>query len=152
MAGNVVSGSSNSDDMIVNINVTPLVDVVLVLLVIFMITAPALYQQAIHVDLPKAVSGEATKHVTLKFMIQKEGQIYLDKTAVKREQIPELIQKALKDDPAANSVISADAAVSHGNVVMLIDQMKQNGISRVAIGVDNPSAVPTSGTPSSSKK
>src|SRR6476646_10217575 len=77
MAGSF--SSSSDDDMIAGINVTPLVDVVLVLLIIFLITAPVLYQSAIKVQLPKAKSGEETQKSPLSFTITKSGEIAWDK-------------------------------------------------------------------------
>src|SRR5680860_538573 len=67
--------NSSDDDFISGINVTPLVDVVLVLLIIFMITAPAIYQSAIKVQLPKAKSGEASEKPPMNFTISKEGTL-----------------------------------------------------------------------------
>src|SRR6476659_6646273 len=68
-------GSTSEDDVISGINVTPLVDVVLVLLIIFMITAPVLYQSAIKVQLPKAKTGEQSNKSPLSFSISKEGSL-----------------------------------------------------------------------------
>lgn len=129
---------SDSEDMITGINVTPLVDVVLVLLVIFMITAPAIYQAAIKVELPKAVSGEKTEHITLKFTLTKDGQIMLDKEVVTMDKIPGIVTQAVTKDPTANAVIFADAGVSHGQVMQLLDSVKVNGIAKFALGVDSP--------------
>lgn len=135
-----MAGMSNSsdEDMITGINVTPLVDVVLVLLVIFMITAPAIYQSAIKVELPKAVSGEKTEHITLRFTLMKDGKIVLGKDETTLEKIPELVKSAIEKDPTANAVLFADAGVSHGQVMKVLDQIKANGIAKFALGVDSP--------------
>lgn len=129
--------SNNSDDMITGINVTPLVDVVLVLLVIFMITAPAIYQSALKVELPKAVSGEKTEHVTLRFSVSKDGRISLDNEIITAEQITDIVKKAIEKDPSANAIVSADSSVQHGAVVGVIDLVKVGGINKISIGVDS---------------
>ncbi len=137
MAG---SFSNDSDDMIVGINVTPLVDVVLVLLVIFMLAAPAIYQAAIKVDLPKAVSGEQADHITLRFTVLRDGTYMLEKEAVALEKVKEIITESLKKDPTASAVVAADRECTHGQVIGLIDQIKANGIAKIALGVDSPQA------------
>lgn len=129
---------SDSEEMITGINVTPLVDVVLVLLVIFMITAPAIYQSAIKVELPKAISGEKSDRVTLKFVLMKNGSILMGRDNITREKIPEIAKMALLRDPTANAVIAADSLMSHGEVITFIDLLKSNGVSRFAIGVEAP--------------
>src|SRR3954469_1827821 len=79
--------SSTDDDMITGINVTPLVDVVLVLLIIFMITAPVLYQSAIKIQLPKAKTGEENPKSPLNFTISKDGDLAWDKEKLSWESL-----------------------------------------------------------------
>ena len=69
------SSNSSDDELVAAINVTPLVDVVLVLLVIFLITAPVIYQSAIKVQLPKAATGENNANTPLSFTLDREGAI-----------------------------------------------------------------------------
>src|SRR4051812_26716722 len=75
-------GSSNDEEVFSAINVTPLVDVVLVLLIIFMITAPAIYQSAIKVQLPKAKSGETSEKQSISFVITKDGSLTWNQESV----------------------------------------------------------------------
>lgn len=131
--------SSDSDEMITGINVTPLVDVVLVLLVIFMITAPVIYQATIKVDLPKAVSGENTKHITLKFTLTKSGKVLLGNDEVGKDKVSAIVQKALQEDPTANAVLAADKTLTHGDVIEFIDVLKSAGLQRFGIAVDSQS-------------
>ncbi len=130
--------NDSSDEMITGINVTPLVDVVLVLLVIFMITAPVLYQSAIRVELPKAASGEKTEHITLKFTMLKDGTIALGNERISRDQVVDVVKKSVQTDPTANAVIAAESSLPHGEVIGFIDLLKTNGLTRFAIGVDTP--------------
>lgn len=132
---------SDSDDMIVGINVTPLVDVVLVLLVIFMITAPVLYHAAISVDLPKAKSGQNVKHVTLRFSMLADGKIALGSDIIKRSNVPSILANAIKQDPTANAIVAADKNLTHGAVVSFIDLLKQAGLTHLGIAVDSPAPI-----------
>ena len=103
-----------------------------------MITAPAIYQSAIKVELPKAVSGEKTEHVTLKFSLMKDGSIALGEERIAQDKIADAVKQALQKDPTANAVVFADAGVSHGAVMGLLDVIKVNGITKFALGVDSP--------------
>lgn len=135
MAG---STRNDNDDMITDINITPMVDVVLVLLIIFMIAAPTLYNASIKVELPAAKSGEKTEKVTLKFVLQKDGKIFLDKKEIKKEELPTLLKKSLEIDPKTDAIVEADRSLTHGAVVEFIDQLKGAGIQRFAIAVEGP--------------
>jgi biopolymer transport protein ExbD len=129
--------TNTDEEMIVGINVTPLVDVVLVLLVIFMITAPVIYQSTIKVELPRASSGEKTEHITLRFTLMGNGDTMLGSDKVSRDRVPELVKSALKQDPTANAVIAADRNLTHGTVITFIDLLKTNGLQRFGIAVDS---------------
>jgi biopolymer transport protein ExbD len=127
---------NDNDDIITGINVTPMVDVMLVLLVIFMIAAPTLYQGGIKLDLPVAQSGEKVEKITLKFSLQKDGKIFLDKKEVTASEIPGFIKKAMELDPKADAMISADRNLPHGSVMTLVDLLKTGGIQKFTVGVE----------------
>ncbi|MEO7161475.1 MAG: biopolymer transporter ExbD [Bdellovibrionia bacterium] len=137
-------GFSEDEDVFSAINVTPLVDVVLVLLIIFMITAPAIYQSAIKVQLPKAKSGEASEKPPMSFVISKEGTLTWNQEAVTWETLEQRLatekERSLnKNDPQASQtmpvMISADEATPHGTVIRLMDLLKVAGITKFAISV-----------------
>lgn len=136
----MAASSNDQEDMISGINITPMVDVMLVLLVIFMIAAPTLYNGSIKVELPAAKSGEKTEKITLKFILTKDGKIILDRKEVSKAEIPGLLKKSLELDPKADAIVEADRSLTHGAVVEFIDQLKTAGIQRFAIGVDSPQA------------
>ncbi len=133
----MAASSQNDEDMITGINITPMVDVMLVLLVIFMIAAPTLYNGSIKVELPKAASGEKNDRITLKFNLTTDGRIVLDKKEIKSEDLPGIIKKALEIDPKADALVGADQSLTHGKVMEFIDQLKVQGIQRFAIAVDD---------------
>lgn len=129
--------SSNDEDMITGINITPMVDVMLVLLVIFMVAAPTLYNGSIKVELPKVSSSEKNDKITLKFTLQTDGKIFLEKKEVTQAEIPALIQQAIAIDPKADALIAADQSLNHGTVIKFIDLIKTSGVKRFAISVDD---------------
>ncbi len=133
MAANLKS--SGDDEMISGINVTPLVDVVLVLLVIFMITAPMMYQSALKVNLPAAKSSERVERVTLRLTLGKDGRLAAGNRLITNDQLAEVVKEALKKDAQADAVISADSGTEHGAVVSLIDSVRTAGITKFAISV-----------------
>jgi biopolymer transport protein ExbD len=123
-----------TDSPITAINVTPLVDVVLVLLIILMVTAGYIVSKTIPVDLPKSATGEAT-HVTLAITIDQKGQRYLDAELVSDEVLRQRVTLAHERDPETRAVIAADGATAHRQVVAVIDLLRQQGIARFAINV-----------------
>jgi biopolymer transport protein TolR len=123
-------------DEITAINVTPLVDITLVLLIIFMVTATYVVKEAIEVDLPRAAAGGETVGPTLAFALDREGKLYLDGAPASEQAAREAVRAALAKSAEARALISADRAVSHGRVVELIDLVKTEGLTRFAIDVE----------------
>ncbi|MEW6058216.1 MAG: biopolymer transporter ExbD [Bdellovibrionota bacterium] len=120
------------ENEISEINVTPLVDVVLVLLVIFMITAPALYQNALKVQLPQAQTGEDQSKSTLQLVIDQSGAISIQG---KKFSI-EALSAHVKSTHPQSAIILADKKVEHGHVIAIIDLLKANGVQKFSFGVE----------------
>jgi biopolymer transport protein ExbD len=134
MAGKIPGGEDG--DIISEINVTPLVDVVLVLLIIFMVTASYIVKESIEVDLPRAAhAGEATGSI-LAVVLTREGQVYLDGTRADDRQLEARVRAALAQDREARAIISADRMALHGAVVRVIDLLKGAGITRFALHIE----------------
>ena len=127
--------SSSSDESITGINVTPLVDVVLVLLVVLMVTATYLASRAIPVDLPSGKTGEATM-APLTVSLTKSGALYVDGVAATEPELRQKLVAARARDPELRAVIAADGAVPHRRVIGIIDLLRQEHVERVAINVD----------------
>ena len=130
------SVEEHGDEMIASINVTPLVDITLVLLIIFMVTATSIVKDAIADDLPRAASGGEPVAPTLAFVLDRDGRLYLDGALTTAESAREAVRAALAKSPEARALISADRAVSHGRVVEVIDLAKREGLTRFAIDVE----------------
>jgi len=133
----MAGGSNDSDeDVIAGINVTPLVDVVLVLLIILMVTAQyAAEKDAIPMDLPKAASGDTAVPSTLSVSIDKDGKFFLNAEQLDIEQLRGRIRAAHTKDNDIRAVIAADGRVSHAEVVKIIDLLRQEKVTKFAINV-----------------
>lgn len=130
--------SSGSDDagLMASINVTPFVDVVLVLLVIFMVTAPIIAKDLMNVKLPKTESGDGKGMSSLGISVNRQGQVLLNGTPVSDDTLSVEVKKALALDKESQAIIAADIETQYGNVVHVIDIVKSAGLNRFAIQVE----------------
>lgn len=129
-----MAGAANSDDdeIISAINVTPLVDIVLVLLIVLMVTSNYLVNKSINVELPKAATGEATTP-TLSISLDVEGKLYLDGQGIEKPNLQQRIHAAYAADKDIKAVISADGRVTHAQVVSVIDLLRSEKVTKFAI-------------------
>ena len=125
----------DEDEGINDINVTPFVDIVLVLLVVFMVASSYITKETIEIKLPKAATGGETLGESLAFKITADGKLWMGDRETTREAIAQACQKA-KDQPDAMALISADKDVPHGRVTALIDWVRANGVVNFAINID----------------
>lgn len=130
------SGEPESASIISGINVTPLVDITLVLLIIFMVTASYIVSPSIKIDLPKAASGGDQQRSSLALTVTAQGAVFLNGAPSSDEAIGRFAAGALPQNPDLQAVIAADRAVPHGTVVHLIDVVRRAGVRRFAINVD----------------
>src|SRR5215207_6959641 len=124
------------DEAITGINVTPLVDVTLVLLVVFMVTAKLIAGQGIPLDLPKAKTAGAAQTV-FNISIDDKGTVLANGQAVPDDSLlRSRARKALEQNPELRTVISASTAAKHGSVMRVLDTVRDAGITRVAFAAD----------------
>ena len=130
-----MSHTSNDDGagMITGINVTPLVDVVLVLLVVLMVTAGYIVAQTLPMDLPEAQTGQSA-NTLLAISVDSKGKLYLDAEPLDWKDLGKKV-RAAKEKGAARALIAADGDTRHRAVVRVMDILRQEGISRFAINV-----------------
>jgi biopolymer transport protein TolR len=126
--------------IITEINVTPLVDIMLVLLIIFMLTAHLIARQAIEVELPQASQSTAPPPTTLAITLTADGALYLNEQPVTPDALRAAITAAVARDPKVQAVVAGDRKVSHGRVVWVLDTIRSLGITQFAIQID-PSAI-----------
>jgi len=139
MAGSVSAGySDEGDDALSGINVTPLVDVTLVLLIVFMITVPAIVGTArVNVDLPEtsAVKADSTE-LPLIFALKRnaEGQtvLYLNDEAIDQARIREMFTKVKPSDTQPVS-LSADKGIVYGEVMKVVDLLESLGLKKLSL-------------------
>jgi biopolymer transport protein ExbD len=137
----VAGGASYQDEdegggIISEINVTPLVDITLVLLIIFMVTAKLIVNRAIPgVETPKAVTGEEVR-TTLALTIDKDRKLYLNGDQVADTGVvSEYLKRAVAQNPEIQAVITADTGVPYGDFVTLIDLIRESGVKKYALTV-----------------
>lgn len=149
----MAASSNNSDDDIISgINVTPLVDVTLVLLIIFMVTAKIIVSQSLPMDLPKAAQGQEVQQI-FSVDLHSNGEIFVDgKKLPGEEGLLPVAREAQTRNAELRAVIRADTTVQHGRVIRALDLLKQAGVSKIAFGVtptapEPGAAAPPGGTP-----
>jgi len=131
-----MGGSGGDDDgMISGINVTPLVDVSLVLLIIFIVTAKIIVQSGIPMDLPKAASGEEVQTV-FSVELTADGKTFVDSKEVASDNaVSKLAQEARAKNEELRAVIRADKKVEHGRVIGVLDLLKRAGVAKIAFAI-----------------
>jgi biopolymer transport protein ExbD len=141
----MAGGANDEDDgLIAGINVTPLVDVTLVLLIIFMVTAKIIVSQGMPMDLPKAASGESLQTV-FSVELTADGKTRVDSNDVPGDDaIASLARDAKNRTRDLRAVIRADRKVEHGRVIHVLDLLKRAGIAKIAFAV---SPLPEGATP-----
>jgi biopolymer transport protein ExbD len=134
MAG---TGKIDDDESVISdINVTPLVDIMLCLLVIFMVTTTVVVADSIKVDLPKASTGDSTEPSTITVVYTKEGQLVLNGEKSDEAGLRAKIQQELAENKDVQAIIGADRSVTHGEVIHIIDVVKQEGIVKFALNIE----------------
>ena len=128
--------ADSGDDVMAEINVVPLVDVILVVLIIFMVTAPMIMKPSINVNLPKAASGDKTAPGGLSITLSTDGRILLNGAESSADAIKTATAAELAKNPEVQAVISADKDVPHGQVVGMIDLVKTAGVKKFAISIE----------------
>jgi biopolymer transport protein ExbD len=132
MAADINDGD---DDVIASINVTPFVDVVLVLLIILMVTSTQIVRAQLMVDLPKAASGGDAVPSTLNVVLTLQGEVLLDGQPLEGS-LAEAVRRIKTAEPDVQAVIAADKGVPYGRVVEVIDTVKTNGVTKFALNIE----------------
>jgi biopolymer transport protein ExbD len=132
MAGNTSTGGGP----IVGINVTPMVDVVLVLLVIMMVSATYIVQQSLKVELPKTATSDEAASSPAAVTITKDGAFFFGGSPVDERELVARLHAAVQANADVNLVVTADEHAFHGSVVHVIDLAKVEGVTKFAINVD----------------
>ncbi|MDB4944705.1 MAG: Biopolymer transport protein ExbD/TolR [Labilithrix sp.] len=134
-AGTMKSGGGRKP--IAEINITPMVDVVLVLLVIMMVSATYIVSKSLKVELPKTASAADAVPMVAAVVVTKEGAYFYNEQKVDDAALAAKLKEAADKDPNTNVVVSADRAALHGSVVHVVDLAKVAGLTKFAINVED---------------
>jgi len=138
MGAAVQGGRKRRGGAIVGINVTPMVDIMLVLLVIMMVSSIYIVSRALKVELPKSASSDEAAQSPITVTLTKDVKTYVNGELIAGDaELVERFQRARAGGAEPNLVVSADAEALHGRVVHVIDLAKQQGIVKFAINVSS---------------
>ena len=126
----------DDDNEIVSINVTPLVDITLVLLIIFMVTASYIVKETIEIELPRAAHGGETVQKTFALLVSKEGRTYLNGAPVDDRGLVQAVQQAKAAGEDVQAIVGADKNATHGMVTHILDVLKGAGVIKFAIQIE----------------
>ena len=126
---------TDSEDGIHEINVTPLVDVMLVLLVIFLVASVYIVKDAVELELPKAASATEAPESTISIVMDERRSLYLNGKPTNETYLAQACAAAAAKNSNTQAIIAADHRVSHGDVISVIDLVRSNGLERFALNV-----------------
>jgi biopolymer transport protein ExbD len=130
------SGRGGRGGMIVGINVTPMVDVVLVLLVILMVSATWIVSQSMKVDLPNTATSDGSAASLAAVTVGPKGDLLFNEQPVTEAQLKQKLAEAGKKGSDITLIVSADKAAQHGIVVHVLDLARTNNITKFAVQVE----------------
>ncbi len=133
------------EGVISGINITPMVDIMLVLLIIFMLTASVIEDKSIKVELPQAATADKTEESVLGITIDADGGWYLNGLETTEAALRAFIRQERELNDQVQAIIAADQAVPYGEVVKVIDLAKQEGVTSYALNTDPAAAEILSG-------
>ena len=128
--------ADNEEEGITGINVTPLVDITLVLLIIFMVTASYIVKETIEVELPRAAHGGETVQKTFAVLVTRDGKSFLNGVPVDDDALVSEVLKARAAGEEVQAIVGADKNATHGAVTHLLDVLKGAGVMKFAIQIE----------------
>jgi len=130
--------------LITDINITPLVDILLVLLVVLMVVSTYIVSQAMNVELPRTAAPDVANVDPLVLTLYRDGRVLIDGRTVPEIDVPDALLVEFQRRPDVALVISAGPAVPHGRVVQFVDLARRSGGTRFAIKVEpvTPASMP----------
>jgi biopolymer transport protein TolR len=121
--------------MMAEINITPFTDVVLVLLIIFMIATPFIYQSSLNVELPKASKSEETTRDMI-VTINNRGEVFLDSRRVDLDTLRIRLSAAVRRKPQTSVIVNGDKNVRYDSVIQVMDVLTQAGVKNPGLGIE----------------
>ncbi|HPJ34564.1 MAG TPA: biopolymer transporter ExbD [Spirochaetota bacterium] len=130
-----MGSSKDEDGVISDINITPMVDIILVLLVIFMVTANFLKKESININLPKVAAADPNIKESKQLAITNDGKFFLEGRSVTESGLMEEITREAKYRPNVRVTLSADETLSYGTVSKVMGLLRKCGVTRMALSV-----------------
>ncbi len=131
-----VSYGSGDDDLISGVNITPIVDVCLTLLIVFIVTASAMVNRSMPVQLPKAATAESAPPSILNISISRTGEVFLNGAPGRLDDIPRAVEEArarAAGDAKLAGFVSADVDAPYGRFAEAVDRLRLAGITDIAL-------------------
>jgi biopolymer transport protein ExbD len=125
----------SDDEEIGNINITPMVDVILVLLVIFMVTANFLKKESIDINLPKVAASDPNIAESLQVALTKDGKILFEGKEATLDYMVKSIEKESKYRPNMRVTLAADEKLPYGRITEIMGLIKKAGVNKIALSV-----------------
>jgi biopolymer transport protein TolR len=141
----MAAASQDNEEEITGINVTPLVDIVLVLLIIFMVTANFIVRETVEVDVPSAskkIANETPEGPAM-VTVDKDGKLFFDGAEVDETALKDKLGSAVSKDKNVVAVITADQSLNYGKVMRVIDIVKSQGVGKFALNIKTEGATAT---------
>lgn len=132
----MASQDSSDDGMVTGINVTPLVDILLVLLIVFMVSAKFVDEAAIKVNLPKAAQSQIDATPALLVKVGADRSLSIMDTAMDENGLAATLVREAQANPGIRVTVAADESLSYRDVVRVLDLVKKAGVTRVALAAD----------------
>jgi biopolymer transport protein TolR len=123
------------DDEIGYINITPMVDVLLVLLVIFMVTANFLKQESVNINLPKVNAADPNVAQSIQVALTKDGKLLMEGIDTTEEVLVRKLSQESKYRPNMRVTLSADERLAYGSIARVMGLIRQSGVTRIALSV-----------------
>lgn len=130
------TGGDGADDIVSDINIVPLVDIILVVLIIFMVTSQVSQNQnKLDIDLPQASSSVPEDAKSLRVVFNLKGELIVDGQTMGEFQLKEHIAQILKETPNITGTLVADQGVHYGEAVRILDWMQSSGLKDISVSV-----------------
>ncbi len=127
--------SNSEDGEIGNINITPMVDVILVLLVIFMVTANFLKKESVNINLPKVSASDPNVAQSVQVAVTRDGKIMLEGGPADGPRLISSLSREVKIRPNMRVTLSADERLAYGDIAEVMGLIRKSGVSRIALSV-----------------
>jgi biopolymer transport protein ExbD len=142
-------GGGDEGDLISGVNITPIVDVCLTLLIVFIVTASAMVNRSMPVQLPKAATAESAPPSILNIAISRTGEVFLNGAPGRLEDIPRAVEeaRARASETKLAGFVSADVEAPYGKFAEAVDRLRLAGVTDIALDTQ-PAPEPQAATPS----